>query len=66
MTNINDPRSTKGIYSRGKNIYNGTSTTPNPVGKNQHKFNPVKAAALRRKKMQKLQQNSPFNIRRQI
>ena len=47
--NIHDPRSKQGIYSRGTNNYNGVSKTPNPVGLNQHKFNPQKAAKLRKK-----------------
>lgn len=50
MVNINDPRSSKGIYSRGKNLYNGVSSTPNPTGQNQWKFNPQKAALLRKKR----------------
>ena len=47
--NIYDSRSKQGIYSRGTNNYNGVSKTPNPVGLNQHKFNPQKAAKLRKK-----------------
>ena len=46
---IYDPRSKQGMYSRGSNTYNGISKTPNPVGLNQHKFNPQKAAKLRKK-----------------
>lgn len=48
---INDPRSLTGIYARGKNLYNGTSTTPNPKGKNQYGFNVRRAAKLKRKRM---------------
>lgn len=47
-----DPRSMRGILSRGKNLYPGGS--PNPVGKNQYPktFNP-QAAAIQRIKMAK-------------
>ena len=57
--NIHDPRSKQGIYSRGTNNYNGVSKTPNPVGLNQHKFNPQKAAKLRRKRQDKKKSMMP-------
>lgn len=67
MTNINDPRSLKGMYSRGSNNYGGVSKSPNPVGLNQHKFNPQKAAKLRRKKQEKKVNLAPIaTMRRQI
>ena len=50
--NTNDPRSLTGIYARGKNVYNGTASSPNPTGTNQFKFDPQRAAKLRRKKLQ--------------
>lgn len=67
MPNINDPRSLQGIYSRGSNTYGGTSKTSNPVGLNQHKFNPQKAAKLRRKKAERKVNLAPIaSMRRQI
>lgn len=48
--NINDPRSLTGMYARGKNVYNGTSRTPNPKGNNQHLSQLAKLRRLRMKK----------------
>lgn len=53
MANIYDNRSVVGRYLRGRTIYGGHSMSPNPVGLNQHKFNPKKAALLRKKKLLK-------------
>ncbi len=30
-----DPRGNAGIFARGKNVYNGIGSAPNPVGNNQ-------------------------------
>lgn len=32
-----DMRGPVGIYLRGKNVYKGTSHSPNPTGRNQYK-----------------------------
>ena len=31
-----DPRGNKGIFSKGRNVYDGVSSRPNPEGTNQH------------------------------
>ena len=47
--NPNDPRSTVGNYLRGKNVYGGGGTAPNPMGNNQYP-NLQAAAKLKRKR----------------
>lgn len=38
-----------GNYLRGKNVYNGTGSSPNPTGQNQYPKNLQAAARLRRR-----------------
>ena len=50
MANLYSPKGTTGRYSRGNNVYNGTGSSPNPMGKNQAGTPLQNAAALKRKR----------------
>jgi hypothetical protein len=63
MANIYDTRSTVGSYLRGNNVYNGTASSPNPMGQNQYPKNLQAAARLRRRRRaaQSLSPKPPTN-----
>ncbi len=52
-----DPRSKRGMYSRGKNIYRGGSHTPNASGKNKQQVTMQDMAKLALERMKGLKPN---------
>lgn len=48
--NIYGTKSMAGRYAKGNNVYNGTGSSPNPMGNNQAGTPLQNAAALKRKR----------------